>query len=139
MTSALKSATRRYLVRMAVLMSVYLVLVFAASRLLGDGGVTGIPAYAVAVAPAVPILGVFWALAKFLVELNDEYLRHLQVRQMIVATGFALTIGTVYGFLEEFELVPFIPSYHVTTLWFLGLGVGAVYNKLTVGDAVCNA
>ncbi len=137
--SNLKAANRRYMVRMAVLMSAYLALVFTAAKLLGDGGVSGAPAYALAIAPAVPILGVFWALARFLIELDDEYLRYLQVRQMIVATCFALTIGTVYGFLEEFELVPFIPSYHVTTLWFLGLGVGAAYNKLTIGDAVCNA
>lgn len=136
--SNIKSATRRYAIRIALLMAAYLIFLAVAVRFVDNGGLTGILAYVLAILPALPIIGMFWAIAKFLIEMEDEYLRMLQVRQMIIATAFALTIATIWGFLEEFELVPFVPAYWVTILWFFGLGVGAVVNKITTGDAVWN-
>lgn len=136
--SNIKIATRRYTIRVALLMAAYLVLLATAVRFVDNGGLIGPFAYVLAIMPAFPVIGMFWAIAKFLIEMEDEYLRMLQVRQMIIATAFSLAIATVWGFLEEFELVPFVPAYWVTILWFFGLGVGAVVNKITTGDAVCN-
>lgn len=136
--SNIKIATRRYTIRVALLMAVYLILLATAVRFVDHGGLTGPFAYVLAILPAFPIIGMFWAIAKFLIEMDDEYLRMLQVRQMIIATAFSLAIATVWGFLEEFELVPFVPAYWVTILWFFGLGIGAVINKITTGDAVYN-
>jgi len=135
---AVKSAKRRYTLRVAALMTAYLVLLANAAWFVDKGGLTGVLAYILAILPALPVIGMFWAIAKFLIEMEDEYLRMLQVRQMIVATCFALTIATIWGFLEEFELVPFVPAYYVTVLWFFGTGVGAIVNKLTIGDAGWN-
>ncbi len=136
--SNIKSATRRYMIRVAALMVAYLILLAIAVRFVESGGVTGVSAYILAVLPALPIIGMFWAIARFLIEMEDEYLRMLQVRQMIVATGFALAVATIWGFLEEFELVPFVPAYWVTILWFFGLGIGQIVNKITTGDSVFN-
>jgi hypothetical protein len=59
----------------------------------------------------------------------------LLVRQTLVATGFALSVATVWGFLENFELVAHVDAFYIAILWFLGLGLGSLYNRLTLGDS----
>ena len=127
-------AIRRYVIRLAVLMSFYLVALLGASRAFRADLVSGPAAYVLAVIPALPIIGVFWAVMRLLVEEPDEFLRLLLVRQTLIATGFCLTIMTIWEFLQNFDLVP--PGnggFGAAFFWFVGLGVGAFYNWLTVG------
>ena len=127
-------ATRRYLIRLAVLMSIYLITLFVAVYAFRHNMVSGPLAYPLAVLPAVPIIGVFWAVMRLLVEEPDEYLRMLFVRQALIATGFCLTVMTIWEFLQNFDLVP--PGnggFGAAFFWFMGLGVGALYNWRTVG------
>ena len=58
----------------------------------------------------------------------------LMVRQTLWASGFALSLATVWGFLESFDLVGHWDGYWVAVAWFFGLGIGALANKLTVGE-----
>jgi hypothetical protein len=92
----------------------------------------GVPAYGVAILPALPIIGIFAAIGLYLAEEQDEYVRMLMVRQSLWASGFALSAATIWGFLESFELVGHVESYYVAVLWFGGLGVGACANRVTV-------
>ena len=92
-------------------------------------------AWLVAILPALPIIGVFVAIGRYLVEEQDEYVRMLMVRQTLWASGFALSVTTVWGFLENFGLVGHVEAYYVSVLWFFGLAIGAIVNKLTVGAA----
>ena len=129
-------AMRRYVIRIAALMSFYLVALLGASFAFRANLVSGPPAYALAVLPALPIIGVFWAVMRLLVEEPDEFIKMLLVRQSLIATGFCLTIMTVWEFLQNFDLVP--PGnggFGAAFFWFVGLGVGALYNKLTIGTA----
>ena len=89
---------------------------------------TGWLAYVAAILPALPIMGVFVVLARLLVEMRDEYVRLLLVRQSLVATGFALSLTTAWGFLESFAHVPHVPGYCAAVAWFAGLGVGGAAN-----------
>lgn len=132
-------AIRRYTIRLAILMSLYLVILFIAVRTFRHGDIAGLPAYALAIAPALPIIGVFWAVMRLLVEEPDEFLRMLQVRQCLFATGFCLTVMTVWEFLQNFELAaPGNGGFGAAFFWFVGLGLGAVYNRITLGAAgVC--
>src|SRR5438045_2963855 len=91
-------------------------------------------AWVVAILPALPIIGIFFAIGRYLVEEQDEYVRMLMVRQTLWASGFALSVATVWGFVENFGLVGHIEAYYISVLWFFGLGIGAVVNKLTLGD-----
>ena len=125
---------RRYLLRMLFLNAIYLTTLYLALRYV-DAARADIWMYVSALLPAIAIMGMFWAIIRFLVELEDEYQRLLHVRQTIIATGFALSFATIWGFLEQFGLVPFIPAWWVTVLWFFGVGIGAIINKLTIGDA----
>ena len=98
--------------------------------------ISGPIAYAAAVLPALPIIGIFAAIGRYLVEEQDEYVRMLMVRQTLWASGFALSIATVWGFLENFNLVEHVDAYSVAIVWFAGLALGAIINKLTLGAPV---
>jgi hypothetical protein len=97
---------------------------------------SGPVAYGVAVLPAIPIILVFATVGRYLIEESDEYLRMLMVRQTLWASGFALSLATIWGFLESFDLVDHVDAYYIAIVWFLGLGVGAVINRLTLGSTV---
>ena len=93
-------------------------------------------AYIAGTLPALPIIGIFAAIGRYLVEEQDEYVRMLMVRQTLWASGFALSAATIWGFLESFGLVDHVEAYYIAVLWFGGLGLGACMNKLTLGSPV---
>ncbi len=129
-------AMRRYVIRIAALMGFYLVALMSAVYLFKHELVSGVAAYLLAIVPALPIIGVFWAVMRLLVEEPDEFIRMLMVRQALIATGFCLTIMTIWEFLQNFDLVPAgNGGFGAAFFWFMGLGVGALYNRLTVGTA----
>ncbi|HEY0629479.1 MAG TPA: hypothetical protein VGD23_09130 [Sphingomicrobium sp.] len=128
-------AIRRYTIRLVVLMSVYLVALFVVGRLFRADAISGPLAYVLAVLPALPIIGVFWAVMRLLAEEPDEYWRMLLIRQCLFATGFCLTVMTIWEFLQNYELVPQgNGGFGAAFFWFVGLGIGAVFNKLTTGS-----
>jgi len=128
-------AIRRYTMRLAILMAAYLVTLFAAVRLLRSHSVEGPAAYALAVLPALPVIGVFWAVMRLLVEEPDEYLRTLLVRQVMIATGFCLSVMTILEFLRNFDLLPSgSGGFGAIFYWFLGFAIGAIYNRVTAGS-----
>ena len=127
MTSA-GQAGKRYGARVTILMTLYVVLLILANVLFDRGYAEGAIAWAVALLPTLPIIGVFVAIGRLLVELNDEYVRMLMTRQMLVATGFMLSIATAWGFFESVDLVPHVEAYYAAVLWFAGLGVGGCAN-----------
>ncbi|MBN8813911.1 MAG: hypothetical protein J0J06_00525 [Sphingomonas sp.] len=126
-------AAKRYSVRVIVLSLIYcaflLPAVYAFKHHLIGGGL----AWVVAVLPALPIVGIFAAIGLYLVEETDEYLRMMTVRQTLWASGIMLSLATIWGFLESFDMVSHIPAYWASVLWFAGLGIGAFINKLTIG------
>ena len=91
--------------------------------------------YFVAILPALPIIGVFGAIGRYLIEEQDEYVRMLMVRQTLWASAFTLSIATIWGFLDNFGLVGHVDGYWIAVLWFFGLGLGGLYNKLTLGHS----
>ena len=127
---AMGPAIRRYNRRVIILMLAYaailMIVVYGFNRHL----LSGTPAYVAAILPALPIIGVFGAIGRYLVEEADEYVRMLTIRQTLYASGFALSIATIWGFLEAFDLVDHIESYYVAVLWFAGLGFGSCMNAL---------
>jgi hypothetical protein len=127
-------AQRRYNKRVVWLSLFYAVALVGAVYGFKHHLVTGPLAWVVAVLPALPIVGIFAAIGLYLVEEQDEYVRVMTARQTLWASGFALSIATVWGFLESFELVGHVESYWVSILWFGGLGLGTMANRLsTVG------
>ncbi len=130
MSSPAYSAQKRYTYRILGLMTVYGLLLVLANWLFAAGYAEGAAAWAIALLPALPIIGVFAVIGRLLVELNDEYVRMLMVRQSMIASAFMLTLVTGWGFLEDFGLVPHLPAYYAAIVWFAGLGVGGCVNAL---------
>lgn len=133
--TATRNAHRRYVWRVAAAMTGYLLTLLLAEYLIEQMGLTGAPAIAAVLVPALCVAAVFWALGRLLVEETDEYLRSLLVRQILVASGLTLTVGTLWGFLEDFNLAAHLPGWYIAPFFFFGLGVGALVNRLTVGDS----
>ena len=129
-----KPEARRYMLRLALAMAIYLASLYAAEILIEDNGLSGWPAYMLAAVPGLAFAAVFGIFARLIVEERDEFQRLLYVRQGLVATGIALSAAAIWGFLETYLPVPHVEAFWWPTIWCFGLGVGAVYNKLTMGS-----
>ena len=127
-------AVRQYNRRALWLSAFYALFLFATVYAFARDLLHGPLAYAAAILPALPIVGMFAAIGRYLIEEQDEYLRMLMVRQTLWASAFALSIATVWGFLESFGLVGHVEAFYIAVLWFGGLGLGACINRLTLGS-----
>ena len=120
-------AIRAYTRRLFISMTIYAAVLIAVIKLFQQPHPpTGLVAMLLATFPAFPIIGVFWAIARLIVETTDEYQRLLFVKQILIATALTLSIATVWGFLENFGQVPHAEAFYVSILWFAMLGVGAL-------------
>ncbi|OAN84029.1 hypothetical protein A8B77_06275 [Erythrobacter sp. EhN03] len=86
--------------------------------------------FAISLLPTLPTFGIIWAMARYLAEEQDEYLRHRMIMAALVALGVVLAIGIFYGFLEMFELVPHIWAWWVLPVWAIGLGLAQLWQKV---------
>ena len=122
-------AQRAYTRRFIPLMLGYVLFLFAAVWLGKQYHPTGIGAVVLAILPALPLVGVVWAMGRLILDEEDEYQRSQTIRQFLVATGFMLTVTSVWGFLESSDQVPHLPLYWSFILWCAGLGVGSLFNE----------
>lgn len=125
MTSFKQPEGRRYVWRVALAMTAYLILLFATVTLFRTDPPTGPIAYAVAVLPAIPILFVFRAIGLLIVETEDEYQRMLLIKQTLLGTGLTLAVATVWQFLVNFDLAAEPQGFGIAVLWFIMWGVAA--------------
>jgi hypothetical protein len=130
MSSTLSPARKRYNKHVLILSAVYGVTLILVLSAFARHMFSGPLAYLVGILPALPIIGIFLAVGRYLVNERDEYLRMLMVRQSLIASGFMLSVASAWGFLESVDLVPHVDAYYAAILWFLGLGVGAIVNKV---------
>jgi hypothetical protein len=130
---AMSSARKRYNTRVIQLSLLYVVFLLGSVYGFKHQLIPGPLQYFAAMLPALPIMAIFGAIGRYLIEEQDEYVRMLMVRQSLFASAFALSLATVWGFLSNFGLVGRADGYWVAIAWFFGLGLGALYNKLTLG------
>jgi len=125
-----KPEVKRYLLRVALAMAIYLASLFAAEVLIEDRGLSGAPAYALAAIPGLAFAALFWIFARLIVEETDEFQRLLYVRMGLFATGITLTAAAVWGFYETYLPVDHIAAFWWPTIWCFASGIGAAYNQL---------
>ncbi|WP_271439797.1 hypothetical protein [Pontixanthobacter luteolus] len=87
-----------------------------------------------AVPPGLAVIGIFWAVGRLIIEEQDEFVRMLIIRQSLIASGFSLSIASVWGFLEAADVVPHADAYWWPVAWFIGLAIGAVMNRIKFGS-----
>jgi len=125
---AMSAYMRRYTIRMLAFGAAYAVTLVGAIMIMKQPWApTGVPLYLLAVLPALPVIGMIWTIMRLAVETEDEYQRHLFGRQVLVATGLTLSLATIWGFLEDSDLVAVLPSYHVTVVWLAMFGIAGCF------------
>ena len=134
--ASMSPAMNRYNWRLIWLSLLYAILLIGAVYGFKHKLFSGPVAWVAAILPSLPIIGIFGAMGRYLVEERDEYIRMILVRQSLWASGFALSVATVWGFLESFDMVEHVDSYSVAIVWFFGLGVGSLMNRITLGATV---
>jgi hypothetical protein len=130
---AVSSPRRRYHQRLGGAMAVYVASLFIAKYLISRNLVDGPVVWVLGLLPGLAVIGAFYAIAMLIVEQKDEFIRMLIVRKTLVGTAIALSLATVWGFLENFGLVSHVDAYWVAVIWFLGFGIGGLVNRVTHG------
>lgn len=128
-------AYRRYRRRSMLGAAAYIATTAAATVFIPDNAPPSAGPIALSIIAGAGVLVWIWATARYLVEIDDEYVRMLQVRGMLVATGVTLGVTSMWGMVELFTTAPRMPVFFVFPLWCVGLMVGGLVNKLKMGDA----
>lgn len=122
---AMPGYMRRYTARLLLFMGAYAAALTGSLLFANNGGdhAQGI-LIGLALISAFPIIGVFWAIFRLLVEADDEYQRLLLVKQTLLATALTLAIVTVWQFLQVFDVIDTGPQW-VGAIWFAMWGLAA--------------
>lgn len=110
-------AARRYLKRFVPTMLAYLAALFGANYAIETLHPTGMALFALAILPALPIVGVIAVIGLYVIEETDEYVRQTIVSSMLAGLAIMLSVATVWGFLEEAGVVPHLAGYWAFVIW----------------------
>lgn len=130
-------ALRRYVRVHLALTVLYIALVLLASLFIPDDAAPTPIVILFALLPGLVVLGWIWNMGRLLVEMEDEYLRMLEVRKMLWASAITLSICGGWGLVELFAAIPRLPVFYVFPIWCGGLAVGQLINRFTIGDGEC--
>ncbi len=112
--SAAKAAYRRYLWRFFPTMLAYVVLVLGVSWLFDNRQAPDGPiGYALAILPALPIIGVIVIMGLYVVEEKDEFMRMRHVMALLIGMGLMLSVTVAWGFLEIYTHVPPLSAFWI--------------------------
>jgi hypothetical protein len=113
-------AERVYLKRLALTQLFYLVFLFITVRTFRHLHPTGPGAYLLALLPALPIVASFGVVGLYVAEQSDEFERSITIQSLLWGLGGALSINTIWGFLENYANVPHLtPIYTYLIFWVL--------------------
>jgi hypothetical protein len=110
---------RRYVLRMWLAAGFCVVAALVAAVSFRQGHLKGVPAYPVAMLPALPILWALVETGRFLADLKDEFQRNLFVQCLLGGIGGTLAATTTWGYLEDFARVPRLDLVWVYPLFWL--------------------
>ena len=123
-------AGRRYIYRLAPTMLLYIVFLFIVQWTFHHHHPTGLFAYFLAVLPALPLIGSLAVVGLYIAEESDEFERSIIVQSMLWGLGGALSVGTVWGFLEDFTNAPHISIFYVYVFFWIFMGISQPFIRL---------
>jgi len=129
-------ASRRYAVEFTIVVVAYCVFVFAAPALIEATHATGNARAALALAPAVPVAGIFIAMDRYLAA-ADEFVRKRLVTAMLVAAAFVFSAATAWDFLRVYAGAEPIPPFSIAPGFFAAMGLAQ--GLLRAADAIREA
>ena len=127
---ASNAAYRRYVRRFWPATALYVLAIALATWLIPDDAPANALTVGIALLPGLGMVGMIWAIGRLLIELDDEFLKMLEIRKALAATGVVLTVASVWGILELYTDVPHLPVFVMFPIWGGGLAVGHVWNKV---------
>ena len=135
-----REASRRYMRVFITVMVFYGIVCFAGPFYLASLEAPPTWMYAtMAVTNALPLLVVFWVMARFLKE-TDEYTRKNQAEALLTGGAITLSITFIWSFLELYQVVPRWEHLSVTMLvvpvFFACYGLAALYQSRKRGDSL---
>ncbi|HEX3967183.1 MAG TPA: hypothetical protein VHW70_04395 [Edaphobacter sp.] len=123
-------AARRYVYRLAPTMLLYLVFLFIAQWTFHHHPPTGPLIYLLAILPALPLIGSLALIGLYITEESDEFERSIIVQSMLWGLGGALSVGTIWGFLEDYAKAPHISIFHVYLFFWIFMGISTPFIRM---------
>jgi len=117
LVTQMRPAARRLAGRAAIAVLLYLAVFAAVTWYYQARHPSGAAATLAALAPSIPLLFVIRALLLFLKEESDEFLRARMLEGWAIATCLTLAACALWGFLDQFEVVPHLPLWAAFPLW----------------------
>ena len=119
-----KRSWRRYMLRMAAALVVFIALSVVMDRAFHQGFAPEKPwLYLIAVIQAAPVAAMVFAGLRYVEDEEDEYQRMLATRAYIAAMGLTLTVTTVLGFLQDYAVLPRISMGEVFLIFVISQGL----------------
>jgi hypothetical protein len=87
---------------------------------------TGVLAYALAVLPALAIIGMLVVIGLYLSEEKDEFIRNMQIQSLLGGMGGTLSLVSVWGLLENFTHVRRLDLFLVYPIFWGFVGISTV-------------
>lgn len=120
---------KRYTLRVLGCMTAYMVILIGGKTYAQSADPSQFIRIALAIITALPICGVFWAIFRMLIEVDDEYQRLLFAKQILLGTAWALAIVTVWEFLTVYDVLANGPRW-TGVIWFITFGLAGGYVRL---------
>ncbi len=116
-------AIRRYNRGMLAASLAYILGMGIAVLLTNAMGLEGNILWLIAFLPVAPIFAMIWVMTRYIIDEEDEYLRHLAVMANMGGLALLMGLASLWGFFEEFELVSHAPGWLSVPVWALGMGL----------------
>jgi len=123
-------AGRRYIYRLLPTMVIYIAFLFIAQWAFHHLHPAGIAVYLLAILPALPLLGTLAIVGLYIAEESDEFERSIIVQSMLWGLGGALSVSTIWGFLEDFAKAPHISSFYVYVFFWIFMGISQPFIRM---------
>lgn len=125
-SAAVRVFWRRFVVASAVMFGSFCLL--AAVQWLSDWGKD--TERMISLLPGIGFLGMIWAVHQYAADETDGYLRSRAIRQMLIASFFALVAAVLWDTAVNGGLIKTTWASLVLLFWFAGLGIGRLYNEM---------
>ncbi len=121
---------RHYLYRLAFTQLLYIAFLFIAQWTFHHVHPTGPVIYLLAVLPALPVVASFGVVGLYIAEQSDEFERSITLQSVLWGLGGALSINTIWGFLEDYAGAPHLsPVYTYLFFWIL-MGISQPFIRM---------
>jgi hypothetical protein len=123
-------AGRRYIYRLVPTMALYLLFLFISKWMFHHLHPIGIMVYLLALLPALPLVGSLAVVGLYIAEETDDFERSIIVQSMLWGLGGALSVSTIWGFLEDFANAPHISSFYVYVFFWIFMGISQPFIRM---------